>query len=96
MPTMFPSSYLCSQIADFGLLRHAAKDETMTVNIKGTPAYMAPEAASGDLRTPVDVYCFGVVLLQVASGLKTHDEHREEKNIVSTHAWKHLTEKKSL
>ena len=37
-------SYLCcSQIADFGLLRHAAKDETMTVNIKGTPAYMAPE-----------------------------------------------------
>ena len=57
----------------------------MTVNIRGTPAYMAPEAASGDLRTPVDVYCFGVVLLQVASGLKTHDEHREEKNIVSTH-----------
>ena len=56
----------------------------MTVNIRGTPAYMAPEAASGDLRTPVDVYCFGVVLLQVASGLKTHDEHREEKNIVST------------
>ena len=83
MPTMFPSSYLCSQIADFGLLRHAAKDETMTVNIKGTPAYMAPEAASGDLRTPVDVYCFGVVLLQVVSGLKTHDEAREEKNIVS-------------
>ena len=68
----------------------------MTVNIRGTPAYMAPEAASGDLRTPVDVYCFGVVLLQVASGLKTHDEHREEKNIVSTHAWKHLTKKKSL
>ena len=44
---------------------------------------MAPEAASGDLRTPVDVYCFGVVLLQVVSGLKTHDEGREEKNIVS-------------
>ena len=41
------------------------------------------KAASGDLRTPVDVYCFGVVLLQVVSGLKTHDEGREEKNIVS-------------
>ena len=42
--TSFLISYLCcSQIADFGLLRHAAKDETMTVNIKGTPAYMAPE-----------------------------------------------------
>ena len=82
---IIPPTFLCClQIADFGLLRHAAKDETMTVNIRGTPAYMAPEAASGDLRTPVDVYCFGVVLLQVASGLKTHDEHREEKNIVST------------
>ena len=33
----FLISYLNSQIADFGLLRHAAKDETMTVNIKGTP-----------------------------------------------------------
>ena len=47
----FASRYYCLshflplllQIADFGLLRHAAKDETMTVNIKGTPAYMAPE-----------------------------------------------------
>ena len=48
---------------------------------------MAPEAVRGELTTSVDVYCFGVVVLQVVSGLKTLDEDREEKNIVSVLAF---------
>ncbi len=70
------------QVADFGLLRHASKGETETVNVKGTPHYMAPEAMRGSITTKVDVYCFGAVMLEVLTGLRAIDQNRENRDLV--------------
>ena len=70
------------KIADFGLLRHASKDNTETINIKGTPRYMAPEAMRGDLSVKVDVFSFGAVILEIITGLPSFDRTRENRDIV--------------
>jgi hypothetical protein len=71
------------KIADFGLLRHASQNDTETVNIQGTPRYMAPEALRGDLDVKMDVYSFGAVTLEMVTGLKSFDEDREDKDIIT-------------
>lgn len=49
----------------------------------GTFGYMAPEyAASGKFSTKTDVYAFGVVLLQLITGLKNTDNCLEDKSLV--------------
>lgn len=49
----------------------------------GTLGYMAPEyAANGKFSTKTDVYAFGVVLLQLITGLKTTNNHPEDKSLV--------------
>ncbi len=75
-------SNVSTQIADFGLLRHASKGQTETVNVKGTPHYMAPEAMRGDISIKIDVYSFGAVLLEIVTGLEPVDDDRENRDIV--------------
>jgi len=63
------------KILDFGLAKvisgdgSASENLTMTGEVLGTPAYMAPEQCMGtamDLRT--DIYCFGCVMYEALSG----------------------------
>ena len=60
-------------VTDFGLAKHAASDAGLTVTgqVLGTPAYMAPEQAAGrtrecDART--DVYGLGALLYHMTAG----------------------------
>ncbi len=63
---------LIPKITDFGLAK--LTDETLATTsgaVLGTPAYMAPEQASGQSRTStsrVDVYSLGAILYQLLSG----------------------------
>ncbi|KAK4379130.1 hypothetical protein RND71_000992 [Anisodus tanguticus] len=74
-----------SLLGDFGLAK-AGYDESQNSsgnNVVGTVGYMAPEyAANGKFSTKTDVYAFGVVLLQLISGLKTTDKYPEDKSLV--------------
>ncbi|XP_019255276.1 PREDICTED: probable serine/threonine-protein kinase RLCKVII isoform X1 [Nicotiana attenuata] len=74
-----------SLLGDFGLAK-AGYDESQNSsgnNVVGTLGYMAPEyAASGKFSTKTDVYAFGVVLLQLITGLKTTDNYPEDKSLV--------------
>ncbi len=63
------------KILDFGLAKVISEEGanrenlTMTGEVLGTPAYMAPEQCMGtsmDVRT--DIYCFGCVMYEVLSG----------------------------
>ncbi|XP_069620839.1 interleukin-1 receptor-associated kinase 4 isoform X2 [Ranitomeya imitator] len=66
------------QISDFGLARatgHLART-MMTERIVGTTAYMAPEALRGEVTIKSDIFSFGVVLLEIISGLAPFDEDR--------------------
>ncbi|XP_059190355.1 interleukin-1 receptor-associated kinase 4 [Centropristis striata] len=69
-----------AKISDFGLTRASAKKTSttmMTERIVGTRAYMAPEALRGEITPKSDVFSFGVVLLEILSGLSPADENRE-------------------
>jgi serine/threonine protein kinase len=61
------------RVSDFGLARKIAGDShvTRTGQIVGTPAYMAPEQASGMVTRPgpgVDVYSLGAILFELLTG----------------------------
>lgn len=68
-----------AKISDFGLARASDKfaQTVMTSRIVGTTAYMAPEALRGEITPKSDIYSFGVVLLEIITGLPAVDEHRE-------------------
>ncbi len=61
------------KVADFGLAKQLDDDQvqTRTGVIMGTPAYMAPEQASGrtrDIGPSSDVYALGVILYEMLTG----------------------------
>ncbi len=61
------------RITDFGLARRFAADNhvTKTGQIVGTPAYMAPEQATGMVMRPgpgVDIYSLGAMLFELLTG----------------------------
>ena len=65
-------------VSDFGLAKQVAGDESLTVSgaLLGTPAYMAPEQASGNKRlvtTLSDVYGLGAVLYALLTGKPPFD-----------------------
>jgi len=60
------------KVTDFGIARVLGEDDALANRageILGTPAYMAPEQASGaDLGPTTDVYAVGVMLYELLSG----------------------------
>lgn len=61
------------RVMDFGLAKREAGEATMTVEgqVLGTPAYMSPEQASGQVRwvdKRTDIYALGVVLFRLLTG----------------------------
>jgi len=56
-------------ILDFGLAQESRPDETQSVTVQGTPAYMSPEHASGlGTSEASDWYMVGVMLFEAVTG----------------------------
>lgn len=59
-------------ITDFGLARDTTRDAsklTGTLDVIGTPAYMAPEQLNGGKITPAtDIYALGIVMFEMLTG----------------------------
>ncbi|XP_042431829.1 cysteine-rich receptor-like protein kinase 3 [Zingiber officinale] len=62
-----------AKIADFGLVRLFPEDKThISTGVVGTLGYMAPEyVVQGKLTEKVDVFSFGVFLVEIMTGRKT-------------------------
>ncbi|KAI3683408.1 hypothetical protein L1987_83911 [Smallanthus sonchifolius] len=67
---------MCAKVADFGLVKNAPDGKySVETRLAGTFGYLAPEyAATGRVTTKVDVYAFGVVLMELITGRKALDE----------------------
>ncbi|UMM29485.1 hypothetical protein L5515_011819 [Caenorhabditis briggsae] len=78
------------KLGDFGLCRDGQAEVEATEkrpliasHIKGTLAYLAPEfITSKILTTKLDVYSYGIVLLEIASGQRAYSESRETRGLV--------------
>nr|XP_043612649.1 receptor-like kinase TMK4 [Erigeron canadensis] len=64
-----------AKVADFGLVKNAPDGKySIETRLAGTFGYLAPEyAATGRVTTKVDVFAFGVVLMQLITGRKALD-----------------------
>ncbi|XP_020226085.1 receptor-like kinase TMK4 [Cajanus cajan] len=65
-----------AKVADFGLVKNAPDGKySVETRLAGTFGYLAPEyAATGRVTTKVDVYAFGVVLMELITGRRALDD----------------------
>lgn len=66
------------KLCDFGLIRVSSDDVTqttaLTTTIIGTSAYMATEAFRGEISVKMDIFSFGVILLELLTGFPPIDD----------------------
>ncbi|KAJ9560727.1 hypothetical protein OSB04_005887 [Centaurea solstitialis] len=75
---------LNAKISDFGLAKLDEEDNThISTRIAGTYGYMAPEyALRGYLTDKVDVYSYGIVLLEILSGTANTVDRTKENQFI--------------
>ncbi|XP_060082670.1 interleukin-1 receptor-associated kinase 4-like [Ylistrum balloti] len=75
------------KVGDFATVRTGPSGSSTTavetMQVIGTSAYMAPEAIRFDVSAKLDSFAFGVVLLEVLTGLAPNDPRREEADLWS-------------
>ncbi|WCJ33660.1 transmembrane kinase 1 [Euphorbia peplus] len=69
-----------AKVADFGLVRLAPDGKTsIETRLAGTFGYLAPEyAVTGRVTTKIDVFSFGVILMEIITGRKALDDSQPE------------------
>ncbi|XP_050224854.1 cysteine-rich receptor-like protein kinase 46 [Mercurialis annua] len=82
-----------AKISDFGLARFYSCDHSLiNTAIAGTLGYMAPEyIAKGRLTEKVDVYSFGVLVIEIVTGVENNKHQSDDLyETLVTLAWKHF------
>lgn len=73
-----------AKVADFGLVRLAPDGGKTSIETRlaGTFGYLAPEyAVMGRITTKVDIFSFGVILMEMITGRKALDETQPEDSV---------------
>ncbi|XP_068340935.1 receptor protein kinase TMK1-like [Pyrus communis] len=88
-----------AKVSDFGLVKLAPDGERSVVTrLAGTFGYLAPEyAVTGKITTKADVFSFGVVLMELLTGMMALDEDRpEESQYLAAWFWHIKSNKEKL
>ncbi|KAJ8773624.1 hypothetical protein K2173_005870 [Erythroxylum novogranatense] len=72
-----------AKVSDFGLVRLAPEGKaSIETRLAGTFGYLAPEyAVTGRVTTKVDVFSYGVILMEIITGRKALDETQPEDSL---------------
>ncbi|XP_076905028.1 G-type lectin S-receptor-like serine/threonine-protein kinase SD2-5 [Bidens hawaiensis] len=74
-----------AKVSDFGLSKLIDRNQTQVMTtMRGTPGYLAPEWLSSVITEKVDVYGFGIVLLEMLCARKNFDlsQPQESRNLL--------------
>ncbi|XP_077241152.1 G-type lectin S-receptor-like serine/threonine-protein kinase At5g24080 [Tasmannia lanceolata] len=69
----------CPKVSDFGLAKLSKKEDIVSMSrIRGTRGYLAPEWVKTEepITAKADVYSFGMVLLEIVSGIRNFEFRR--------------------
>ncbi|KAF6168563.1 hypothetical protein GIB67_005175 [Kingdonia uniflora] len=68
----------CPKVSDFGLAKLTKKEDKVSMSrIRGTRGYLAPEWVKMEpITAKADVYSFGMVLLEIVSGIRNFEFRR--------------------
>ncbi|GLT31696.1 hypothetical protein SLA2020_064150 [Shorea laevis] len=70
-----------AKVSDFGLSKLVGREQSQIVTtMRGTPGYMAPEWLNSVITEKVDVYSFGIVVLEILCGRKNVDRSLPEED----------------
>eukprot|EP00268_Persea_americana_P013294 TRINITY_DN15790_c0_g1_i4.p1 TRINITY_DN15790_c0_g1~~TRINITY_DN15790_c0_g1_i4.p1 ORF type:complete len:809 (-),score=132.41 TRINITY_DN15790_c0_g1_i4:133-2559(-) len=71
-----------AKISDFGLSKLIDRDQSQVMTqMRGTRGYLAPEWLSSKITEKVDVYSFGIVVLEIVCGRKNLDYSNPEESV---------------
>ncbi|XP_009605729.1 G-type lectin S-receptor-like serine/threonine-protein kinase SD2-5 [Nicotiana tabacum] len=86
-----------AKLSDFGLSKLIDRNQSQVMTtMRGTPGYLAPEWLSGAITEKVDVYSFGIVILEILSGRRHFEASESEDQQVMLNLFKKKAEEGQL
>ncbi|OIT36409.1 g-type lectin s-receptor-like serinethreonine-protein kinase sd2-5, partial [Nicotiana attenuata] len=82
-----------AKLSDFELSKLIDRNQSQVMTtMRGTPGYLAPEWLSGVITEKVDVYSFGIVILEILSGRRHFEASESEEQRVMLNLFKKKAE----